>query len=188
MPGMSRRRRWLLGMGGVALAAALVALLSEAVRIDMEDGAVARIFDAQSAPPRELAIVLGAPLGRLLEYRMDAACALVARGTAQRLLLTGTTEEMPYMRARAEACLSADRVLVDDRAERTWDNLKNARERFGVAQALVVTQRFHLPRALFLAETLGIDAVGVVAPGEPRAWGYWRERFARLRALLDRGA
>jgi SanA protein len=109
----------------------------------------------------------------------------VARGAVQRLLLTGTREEMPYMRARAESCLQAEQVLVDDQAERTWDNLKNARERFGVAEALVVTQRFHLPRALYLADHLGMDAVGVIAAGEPRAFGHWRERLARLRALLD---
>lgn len=183
-----RARRVFQGVLLLALgAAALVVGGTEALRIDMERRAQGRLFDPDAAPARQIAIVLGARPGRLLELRMDAACALVARGAVQRLLLSGTTEEMPYMRARAEACLAPEQVLVDDQAERTWNNLKNARARFGITQALVVTQRYHLPRALYLADSLGLDAVGVIAAGEPRPWGLVRERFARVRALWDSG-
>lgn len=144
-------------------------------------------FLPADAPAREVAVVLGASPGPLLTQRMDAACALLRAHTCARVLLTGLAEEMPYMRARALAVVAdPGAVLVDDGATRTLENLRRARDRFGVRAALVVTQRFHMDRALYLAAALGIDAVGVIAAGGPRSWGgRLRERAARVRARLD---
>jgi vancomycin permeability regulator SanA len=145
-------------------------------------GRVVRVVDA---PARDVALVLGAPPGRLLDQRMDAACALVARGVVQRLLLSGMPAEMPTMRARARACLPEDRITVDDGAARTLASFMRARARWGVEGGLVVSQAYHLPRALFLADAVGFDAIGVIAAGEPSARGWARERGATLRAWLD---
>ncbi len=164
----------------------LIAAVAEVVRIDMERAASHRMFLPDDAPPREVVIVLGAPVGELLSHRMDAACALIARGAAQRMVLTGMPAELPSMQERALRCLAADHVLVDDQAARTFDNVRNARMRFGIARALIVTQRFHLPRALALADAVGIEAVGVIAAGEPRWSTRVREHLARVRALVDR--
>ena len=144
-------------------------------------------FAPAEAPARDVAIVLGAKPGPLLAQRMDAACALVAHEKVVRLVLTGLAEEMPYMRERARACgLADDAVLVDDGATRTLENLRRARDLFGVRHALVVTQRFHMARALYLADALDIDAVGVLAEGAPRSLaGRLRERAARLKAVVD---
>jgi SanA protein len=110
----------------------------------------------------------------------------VAHGRVVRLVLTGLSEEMPYMRGRARSCLPEERILVDDGAVRTLENLRRARDRFEVRAALVVTQRFHMGRALYLADALEIDAVGVLAEGDPRSLtSRLRERVARLRAVVD---
>lgn len=162
------------------------------------DGGHARVFAPDAAPFTDVAIVLGAGPGPLLEKRMDAACALVERRKVVRLLLTGLPREMPYMRARAHACLSGLRtddgaavpmeeaILIDDGATRTLENLRRARDFFGVTHALVVTQQFHMARALYLADALGMRTSGVIAAGAPRSLrGRLRERFARARAVLD---
>jgi SanA protein len=169
----------------VVIAALGLIVAASTTNIVWEQNVSNRMVLPVDAPQRDIAIVLGAKPGRLLGYRMDAACALVTLGKTQRLLLTGTDEEMPFMRERARTCLPEDKILVDDKAERTLDNLKNARDRFGVTSALVVTQRFHLARALYLADHLGIDAVGVEAAGDARIMNAVRERFARMRARLD---
>jgi vancomycin permeability regulator SanA len=133
--------------------------------------------------------VVGAKPGQLLTQRMDAACALFEKGRVGKLVLSGLPEEMPYMLARAHACgagVEAGTALVDDGATRTLENLRRARDRFGVTRALVVTQAFHLPRALYLASALGIDATGVIATGAPRSLaGRLRERVATARARID---
>ncbi len=151
------------------------------------DGAVARrAFSPEDAPTGDVAVVLGAKPGPLLRQRMDAACALVAQGKARRLVLSGLHEEMPYMSARARTVLDDGDILVDDGATRTLENLRRARDLFGLHRVLVVTQRFHMGRALFLADALGLDAVGVLATGGPRTLsGRLRERVARVRALVD---
>jgi vancomycin permeability regulator SanA len=140
-----------------------------------------------NAPVRDVAIVLGAKPGPLLRQRMDAACDLVRLKKVQRLVLSGLAEEMPFMRERALAAgLDEAHILVDDGATRTLENLRRARDLFGLRAVLVITQRFHMGRALYLAQALGLDAVGVLATGHPRAWsGRVREHVARLRARVD---
>lgn len=144
-----------------------------------------RIFLPESAPASEVAIVLGARPGPLLDLRLDAAGHLVEHRKVQRLLLTGRRDELDVMSSRAAAWLAPEHVLVDDAAERTIENLRNARDRFGVRRALVISQRFHLPRVLWLADALGLELTGVQADGDTHWRGRVREAFARARAVWD---
>lgn len=198
---MTRRRKaWiaLAALLAVVVAAQLVVVVAALVvegamtgtgsdRHDDDDRREGvRAFAPADVPAHDIAIVLGARPGPLLRQRMDAACVLVERRKATRLLLTGLAEEMPYMRERAEACAAEATILVDDGATRTLENLRRARDLFGVTRALVVTQRFHMARALYLADALGLEATGVLAAGAPRSsTGRLRERLARVRALVD---
>jgi SanA protein len=184
MSGSRRRRAALVAVPLVALA--LTGAAIEGVGAQMEARVHDRVFSVDDAPARETAIVLGAKPGPLLSQRMDAACLLVEKRKVMRLVLSGLPEEMPVMRERARACLDDAAILVDDGATRTLENLRRARDRFGVRELLVVTQEFHLPRALYLADALGLDALGVRALGAPRSLaGRWRERLARMRAVVD---
>jgi vancomycin permeability regulator SanA len=54
-------------------------------------------------------------------------------------------------------------ILIDEGGTRTYESCARARDVFGIQQALLVTQRFHLPRALALCDSLGLEAWGVVA-------------------------
>jgi vancomycin permeability regulator SanA len=180
--------KWRVAVAGALLPAFVMAVIA-GLAYQLEDAVVTRasgrMSPPQSAPPTPIAIVLGAPPGRLLDARMEAACALTVNGRVSRLLLSGMPLEIPVMLAHARRCLDAGAILIDDAAPRTLSSLVRARDLHGVTEALVVSQAFHLPRTLYLADALGLRAHGVIAAGEASAWVALRERFALLRAALD---
>lgn len=153
-----------------------------------------RIFALADAPPREVALVLGcAAFSAFFDDRLATAAALVRAGKARRVLASGGPEA-PAMGARLVALgVDADRVVVDDRGLRTFDSMTRARDAYGLREILVVTSGYHLPRALFLAARVGLDAVGVaavdVAVRRVRARTIWRNRAreapAWARAVVD---
>jgi len=152
-----------------------------------------RIYTVESVPSRPVAIVFGAgvwPGGRLsavLEDRVSTAVDLYRQDKVQKLLFTGDNSTLQYnepghMRAYALQLGVPDQDIVLDYAgRRTYDSCYRAREIFGLHQAILVTQSFHLDRALFIADNLGLDVVGVEADRRhytliQRYW--WREFFA----------
>ncbi len=123
----------------------------------------------------QAAIVLGAyvsPDGRLcdiLKDRMDTAVELYRGGKVQKLLLTGdhgrrSYDEVNHMRRYAEfRGVPVEDIFLDHAGFNTYDSIYRAKSIFRVNSAVVVTQDFHLPRALFIARSLGLNAVGVTA-------------------------
>jgi SanA protein len=162
---------------------------------------VDRIYVRESeVPTMPLAIVFGAgywPSGRLsdaLADRMDTAIALYQSGRVNKLLLTGDNRFVDYnepgrMAEYAEAKGVPRKDLVLDYAgRRTYDSCYRARSIFGARRAVLVTQAFHLPRALYTCNRLGLEAVGVVADRHRyiyRDWYRIRELLALARAWLD---
>jgi SanA protein len=151
-------------------------------------------------PARPLAIVFGAgywPSGRLsnaLADRMEAAIALYRAGKVNKLLLTGDNRFKDYnepaaMAAYAEAQgVPRQDLVLDYAGRRTYDSCYRASAIFGVEEAVLVTQDFHLPRALFTCDRLGVEVVGLVADRQAyqrAAWYSLREVFALARAWLD---
>ncbi len=122
-----------------------------------------------NAPVRPVAIVFGAA-GDILEDRVSTGVALYKAGKVKKLLMTGDNSRDGYNepqamkdQALAEGVPAQD-IVLDYAGFRTYDSLYRAHAIFGVTSALLVTQRYHLPRALFLARRLGIDdAIGVDA-------------------------
>jgi SanA protein len=183
--------------GGLALIA--VALISRRMK---KEAARLIAVDPGSVPPREVALVPGArvlPDGRLstmLEDRVRAACRLRADGKVKKLLLSGddskrSNREVAAMRQFAvELGASPEDLLGDFAGFRTLDSMCHARHSRGIRSMVIVTQRFHLPRALYLARKLGIDAVGYAADGRKYRRSAMiratvREFFARTSAWLD---
>ena len=157
----------LIGLGLIALAG-LYASLSLSVRD--------RVHAVENVPERPVGIVFGAGLGTsLLRDRVEAGAALVRAGKVRRLILSGDNrvrahDEPRAMRRLALAAGVPDGALVLDYAGRhTFDTCSRARTIFGVDGAILVTQRFHLARALYTCRRLGLDVEGVAAGDSGRA-------------------
>jgi SanA protein len=163
-----------------------------------------RLYRLSEAPARPLAIVFGAGLRRdgsptpVLRDRVATAAELYATGRVERLLMSGTGEgELGYynepqaMRAYAVRLgVPAEAILLDDGGWRTYDTCYRARHLFRAKSAILVTQSFHLPRALYTCNRLGVEAIGVPADllnYRQRSLIFWnlRETVATLVALWE---
>jgi vancomycin permeability regulator SanA len=155
------------------------------------------IVSPEAAPAVPWGIVFGAGLAPggepspILAERLETALLLWRSGRVERLLLTGNTDpyhdEIRSMRRYLTKGGVPERAIsVDLEGLSTFDSCWRARGVFGVQRAILVTQAFHLPRAVFLARAAGIDTVGVRAGGGRwHALYVWRELLARPLALVD---
>lgn len=137
--------------------------------------ALPRLYRVEQAPEKPVAIVFGAGLwwdGRptpVLRDRVATAVELYFTGRVQKLLMSGTNSSPGYNEPLAmseyaqELGVPAEDIVQDYAGRRTYDTCYRAGKIFGVSSAILVTQQFHLPRALYTCNTLGIQAVGVPA-------------------------
>jgi len=154
----------------------------------------------EEVPAGATAIVLGAPVGLdervkpMLEDRLQAALDLYRGGKIGRILLSGNGEPSQGSETRAmERWIRAAGVpfadlLVDPRGIRTLTSLRRAVEEFEIPRAVLCTQTFHLPRALWLSAAVGLDAVGLAADRRPYQnlpLAVQREFFGRQVAFLE---
>jgi vancomycin permeability regulator SanA len=162
-----------------------------------------RVFSAQKAPSGwGPALVLGAGVYSdgeptlVLEERLRTALELYKKGKATWFLVSGDNRKANYNEPQAmrrwlqRQGVPADRIVTDFAGRRTYDSLQRASLVFGVQRAYLVTSDFHLPRALYLAHHLGLDAYGVPASTDTHSrgkrLGFWfREYGARHKALFD---
>ncbi|MEW5985400.1 MAG: ElyC/SanA/YdcF family protein [Chloroflexota bacterium] len=159
-----------------------------------------RIYTVSSAPPAPVAIVFGAAVygnGRLspiLRDRMDTAIQLYESGLVQKLLVSGDNRTADYdepgamMGYASERGVPPEAIQPDYGGRRTYDTCYRARHIFQVESAILITQGFHLPRALFTCERLGLTVVGVAADARPYRDANWyelRETAATLVALWE---
>ena len=161
-----------------------------------------RIYSAQDVPNRRVAIVFGAGLLRngiatpVLQDRVQTAANLYFSGKVEKLLMSGDNRFVDYnepavMRQVALSLgVPEDAIVLDYAGRRTYDTCYRAKVIFGVSEAILVTQAFHLPRAIYLCNKLGVDSVGVEA--DQRVYRkssvlYWntRELLASAAALWD---
>jgi SanA protein len=162
----------------------------------------ASIADLPRDEQPRIAIVFGAGLTRsgeptpALYDRVATAVDLYRRGLVNKLLLTGDNRFVNYnepeaMRRTAERLgVPNEHLVLDYAGRRTYDSCYRAHEIFGVKHAILVTQAFHLDRALYLCDAFGIDSIGVAADRRnytqtSQAWWSFREAAATLAAWLD---
>lgn len=133
-----------------------------------------RIYTSPAeTPARPVAMVFGAGLLRdgspswMLADRLDSAISLYKSGKVERLLMTGdqvNSQEVNSMRNYAQRKgVPAAAIVGDNAGLRTYDSCFRAYHNFGVTRAVLVTQAYHLPRALYLCNSIGIDSVGLKA-------------------------
>lgn len=161
-----------------------------------------RITTAATAPVQRVAIVFGAGLWRdgsptpVLQDRVAAAAELYFNGKVEKLLMSGDNSTIYHNEPGAMHDFAVglgvpeEDIVLDYAGRRTYDTCYRARAIFGIQEAILVTQSFHLPRALYLCNHLGLPAVGVAA--DMRAYRrvsllYWnlRELPATLTALWE---
>jgi len=189
-----RRSLFILGIVGL-LSMILPRIITTAYSIN-------RIYQTDDAPQKRLAIVFGAGLRRdgsptsVLRSRVDAAAELYFTGKVEKLLMSGDNRFLEYnepesMRRYAISLGVPDEAIAMDYAgRRTYDTCFRAKEIFDADDVLLVTQKFHLPRALYLCNALGMKATGVEA-NTRRFWSVslfiWnlREMLATTGAFID---
>lgn len=195
------KRRWaLIAVGGFLLVGGIAFPLWWNAWIKRIYAPV--IHTLEDAPSSRVALVLGArvyPNGRLsamLADRVDTAVALYQAGKVNKLLMSGDNSHADYnepgamMAYAIQRGVPAEDIQPDYGGRRTYDSCYRARQIFYVEEAIVVTQAFHLPRALFLCDNLGIRVEGVIADRRvysPRSltWSETREKPALVAALFD---
>jgi SanA protein len=130
------------------------------------------------------------------DARMSASARLVRLGRVDHLLLSGDNrtrfynEPITMWRDLRGRQVSDGDMTLDYAGFSTFDTLSRARDVFGVERALLITQAWHLPRALFIADALGLEATGCAVPPPSRqVSGEWRlqarEWLARVATLGD---
>ena len=195
-----RRRRWLAATALLFAVASLVVAFPFLLRWWVDWRYKPRIYTVEAVPERRVAIVFGAGItgdGRPLPALADrvwTAAELYRAGKVGKLLMSGDNRFIEYnepeaMRRYALAQGVPDEDIVLDYAgRRTYDTCYRAGYIFQVQDAILVTQWFHLDRALYTCDKLGIDAVGVAADRREysyiRFW-WWRELAAVTQAWLD---
>ncbi len=133
---------------------------------------------------------------QVLEGRLRTALALYQAGKVRWFLVSGDNRHPSYNEPQAmrrwllKQGVPATLIVSDYAGRRTWDSLKRAQVVFGQRQVVVVTSDFHLPRALFLADHMGLQAWGIPASTETQSGAarlrFWfREYLARHLAVLD---
>lgn len=158
-------------------------------------GAIVALDDAR---PAQAALVLGAGVwddgtpSAVLMDRLEVALDLYRAGKVQKVLCTGDHGDRQYDEVNAmrlyleKQGVPTEDIFMDHAGFDTYDSMYRARDIFGVRSAVVVTQAFHLPRALYLARSMGIEAQGVSASLRPYLgddWYEFREVPARAKAF-----
>ncbi|GAB3141928.1 ElyC/SanA/YdcF family protein [Micromonospora sonneratiae] len=199
----ARRRRWrrrllfLLVPGLLAAAGSITASV-----LWIRAGAQGRIYSAEAVPPAPVALVLGAQVyddgnpSPFLEARLALAKRLYDEGKVGALLVSGDHGRWEYdepgamRRWLVERGVPESKVVMDHAGFDTYDSCVRANKIFGVRELIVVTQTFHVRRAVTVCRQVGVAAVGVGDDSVSRfAWswrrGSVREYGAAVKAAFD---
>ncbi len=164
--------------------------------------AAPRTYTLENVPTTRVAIVFGAGLlrdgsaGPVLSDRMLTAVILYQAGKVEKILVSGDNRFIEYNEPEAgrqyalEHGVPDEDIVLDYAGRRTYDTCYRAKYIFGVDEAILVTQDFHMPRALTLCNWFGVNSVGVEADNRyflkrTRIWWGFRETFAVFQAAWD---
>ena len=172
--------KWFLRIFLSLLAVALIGVLSIAVInryvYSNNSGKIkTSITEVPTEEPERVAIVFGARVwndrspSNSLYDRVLTGVELYRSGRVKKLLMSGDRQGDNYdepaaMKKQAlELGVPESDIVLDNDGKRTYDSCYRAREIFEVQKAILVTQDYHQPRALYLCNSLGIDSIGVTA-------------------------
>ncbi|MBD1940472.1 ElyC/SanA/YdcF family protein [Microcoleus sp. FACHB-68] len=143
-----------------------------------------RYTEISQVPEEDVAVVFGAGVWEdgsptpMLADRVQAAVDLYKAGRVRKVLMTGDNSSKDYNEVKAMQEYAADRgvpakdIQLDYAGFSTYESCYRAKEIFGVKRAVLITQSYHLPRAVYTCRHLGVDAVGLGTPD----WEKFRDR------------
>ena len=189
---MARTIFWFLA--AISITGAFVAVIN----ISIFGDTVSYIYKSTSrVPVVPVALVLGSSVANdklmpVAQDRADTAIDLYNAGKIQLILVSGENstrsynEVIPVKKYLVSKGVPGEKIFLDYAGFDTYDSLYRAKEIFGVTNLVIVTQSFHLPRAVFIARSLGIDAYGISADKRDYLLkNYVREWFADIKALYQ---
>lgn len=160
-----------------------------------------RYTQPQQIPAERVAIVFGAgiypdgTLSPMLGDRVSAAVELYKLGRVQKLLMTGDNSRDDYNEVQAmqnyavQRGVPAQDITLDYAGFSTYESCYRAKDIFGIKQAVLITQKFHLPRAVYTCDRLGVKAIGLGTPDwesysfQTVMYSTLREELSTLKAL-----
>lgn len=154
--------------------------------------------NVDEVPEKRVALVLGTSRysygnaeNPYFVYRMEAAASLYLNGKVQHILVSGDNHIESYnepedmLNKLVELGAPAGSVTLDFAGFRTFDSVIRAKEIFETDDIIIVSQEYHLQRALYIANQHGIKAVGFTAKGVNYKGINLREKLAKFKAVLD---
>ncbi len=157
---------------------------------------IVKITDTKLA---DAVIILGAyvrpdgALSWILKDRLDTGLEVYSLGKAPKIIVSGDHGQKDYNEVQAmkdyllDHGVPAQNIFMDHAGFDTYDSIYRARDIFQVKSAIIISQNFHLPRAVYIAKRLGIETQGVQAK---LYYPWWyantiRDSIARVKAYTD---
>ena len=160
--------------------------------------------DIKDVPEKYAVIVPGAAVvnnrsvSHVLRDRIEAGMNLLDKGTVIKFMISGDHGKTDYDEVNTARkyilqmhTVEEDKIFMDHAGFSTYETMYRARDVFCVTDCCIVTQKFHIYRAVYIARKLGLDAVGYISPEITTfrkktilSWNV-REYFARIKAFFD---
>lgn len=192
---MKRRMKILVSLAVICVLAFTAPF---AARYRVQHSTEGRIYrNVQDVPKCRVAVVLGAyvfpsgALSSLLRDRVDAAIELYRAGKVEKILMSGDNRFSHYdeptrmMEYAVKHGIPAEDVVMDFAGRRTYDSIYRAKHIFGLDRFIIVSQGFHVSRAIFLSKHIGVDAYGFAIDNYSSRKAENREILACMSAVLD---
>ncbi len=179
------------------------AILVLSIDLFVKDASRGKIYDSiNEVPKKDVALLLGTSkyikrgkINYFYKYRIDSAVKLFKNGKIKAILVSGDNATKYYnepARMRRDLIkrgIPKDKIYMDFAGFRTLDSILRAKNVFGLNKFIIVSQKFHLERALFIAKAYKIDAIGFKAKSLENTKATikmrLREYLARVKAFLD---
>jgi SanA protein len=185
----------------ISLFALVFILLGSAWSLWVSHAVKPRIYNLENLPKRHAGLLLGTSkyvkkgkINQFYEQRIEAASLLYTSGKVDYLIVSGDNATLQYnepvtmMKDLRAKGVPEERIFQDFAGFRTLDSMVRSNKVFLQNEVTVISQKFHVERALFLASSHDIDAIGFCAGDVPFPYGIktqLREFFARIKMFSD---
>lgn len=168
-------KRILMFLGIVAGTAATLVVIMNLFMILKTFSDIISVEEAEKLEEVDCIIVLGAGVradgtpSAMLRDRLEKAAELYEKGVSDKIIVSGDHREVYYDEVNTmksylmDKGIPSEAIFMDHAGLSTYDSMYRAVNIFGVKSAVIVTQKYHMYRAIYDAEALGIEAYGVAA-------------------------